>query len=115
MLLAEQSPYDSYVFDADVYRNGTQGAGYAESEAQQAEAVEREGLDHAEHVHVDVDCSDERAEEVHERRAGDGAERGQHDVRGGERHGDPGVAGHRQQQFVPQSQLTRVHHQQNAL
>lgn len=115
MLFAEKSPNDGDVLDANVYRDRTQRTDDAEREAQQAEAVEREGLDDAEHVHVDVDSTDEGAEEVHEGRAGDGADGGEHDVGGGERHGDPRVAGHSQQQLAPQCQLLRVDNQQNTL
>lgn len=100
MLFAEKSPDDGDVLDANVYRDGTERTDDAEREAQQAEAVEREGLDDSEHVHVDVDGADESAEEVHEGRAGDGADGGEHDVGGGERHRDPRVAGHGQQQLA---------------
>lgn len=115
MLFAKQSPNDGDVLDANVYRDSAERADDTEREAQQAEAVEREGLDDAEHVHVDVDGADEGAEEVHEGRAGDGADGGEHDVGGGERHCDPRVAGHGQQELAPQRQLLRVDDQQNAL
>lgn len=113
--MAEEAPDDGHVLDEDVEGDGAEGAEDAEDEAQGAEAVQREGLHHAEHVHVDVDGADEDAHKVHEGRAGDGEEGGQDDVGRAQGHGHPRVAGHGQQQLVPDGDAARVHHQQDAL
>lgn len=115
VLVAEEPPDDSEVLDEDVEGDGGERAANAHEEAQQAEAIEREGLDDSEDVHVDVDGADEGAREVHKRRARDGAEGGQHHVRRGQRQSDPRVARHGQQQLVLQRDSPGVHHQQDAL
>lgn len=80
MFLAEQAPDDGHVLDADVDRDGAESTTYAQREAQQTEAVEREGLDDTKHIHVDVDCSNERTQEIHEWRTRDGTDGSQHNV-----------------------------------
>lgn len=80
VLLADNAPDNSNVLNDDVDRHRQQRADDAQHESPDTKAHDREGLDDAEDVHVHVHRADERAEEVHQRRAGDGAERSEDQI-----------------------------------
>lgn len=100
VLVSKQAPNDGDIFNKHIDRDGTQGAQDTQRELDHTKPVQWERLDHAEHVHVDVDGAYESADEVHERRTRDGTQAGQDDIGGGEGHGDPGVTGDTKQELV---------------
>lgn len=115
MLLPDQPPNHRHVLDDHVDRDGAQRAQHARQELDHAEPVQREALDHPEHVHVDVEPGDERAQKVHQVRARNRVQPREDHIRRRQGHRDPRVHADPQQQLVAQRDRLRVDHQQDAL
>lgn len=115
MFAAEQAPHNRRILDHQIHRYGAHRAQRANEEPHHAEAVQRKGLQHAEHVHVNVDARNERAHKVHDVRARDRIQFGQHQAGGGQRQRDPRVDADAEQQLMAPRDRVGVDDQQDAL
>lgn len=115
VLLAHQSPNDGHILDDHIHGYRAHGSQHAGQEPEESKAVQREGLDHAEHIHVDIDGRNEGAHEVHEIGTWYRIQSRKYDVRRGQGHGDPRVDADTQQQLVLERYHLGVDHQQDAL
>ena len=80
MLLTEKAPDHSDIFNNQIERYGREGTTYAQKKTHHPKAVQGKGLDHTEHVHVDVDSANEGAQKVNYGGTGDGTEAREDDV-----------------------------------
>lgn len=80
VFLANKSPNDGDILDDYIHGYRTNGAQHARQELEKTEAVQREGLDDTEHIHIDINGRNEGAYEVHQIGAGDRIEAGEYNV-----------------------------------
>lgn len=80
VFLANKSPNDGDILDDYIHGYRTNGAQHARQELEKTEAVQREGLDDTEHIHIDIYGRNEGAYEVHQIGAGDRIEAGEYNV-----------------------------------
>lgn len=80
VFLANQTPNDSDILDDDIDGYRANGAQHARQKLEQTEAVQREGLDDTEHIHIDINGRNEGAYKVNQIGAGDRIEAGEYNV-----------------------------------
>lgn len=81
VLVRQHAPNHRGVLDDEIERNRAERADDAHDGLEEAEAVQREGLHDAEHVHVHADAAEEGANEVHDVRTRQREQNGEDEVR----------------------------------
>lgn len=115
VLVCQHAPNHRGVLDDEIERNRAERADDAHDGLEEAEAVQRERLHDAEHVHVHADAAEEGANEVHDVRTRQREQNGEDEVRRWQRHRAPAVHADRQEYLVAEWNDLWVHHQQDAL
>lgn len=64
MFFTKQSPDDGHILNDNIDGNGAECAEYAGEKFDESKAIEGKGLDDAEDIHVDVEATNEGANEV---------------------------------------------------